>query len=82
MAERGSLLAFVEVKLRRNSRFGSPEESVSPLKQARMTRAAAHFLARRSGASFTCRFDVIAISWRAGDRPGVEHFEDAFRSNS
>ena len=53
-------LRFVEVRARSNPRFASAAASVDGRKQARLRRAAAHFLARRwQGAPPPCRFDVV-----------------------
>ena len=40
-------LVFVEVKQRRDSQFGRPEESVDIAKQAKLRRTAASYLQRR-----------------------------------
>ena len=56
-------LVFVEVKQRRNSRFGLPEESVGMAKQAKLRRTAASYLQRNDRLqSWSCRFDVVAIT--------------------
>ncbi|MCP4510340.1 MAG: YraN family protein, partial [Fuerstiella sp.] len=39
-------LVFVEVKQRRDSQFGRPEESVGMAKQAKLRRTAANYLQR------------------------------------
>jgi len=56
-------LVFVEVKQRRDSRFGLPEESVGMAKQAKLRRTAASYLQRHDRLqSWSCRFDVVAIT--------------------
>ena len=56
-------LVFVEVKQRRDSRFGLPEESVGMAKQAKLRRTAASYLQRYDRLqSWSCRFDVVAIT--------------------
>ena len=56
-------LGFVEVKQRRDSRFGLPEESVGMAKQAKLRRTAASYLQRHDRLqSWSCRFDVVAIT--------------------
>ena len=56
-------LVFVEVKQRRDSRFGLPEESVDMAKQAKLRRTAASYLQRHDRLqSWSCRFDVVAIT--------------------
>jgi putative endonuclease len=73
----GQVLAIVEVKARRSDRYGEPADAVGFLKQRRMRRAAAAWLAsaRRdglveSGALFDIRFDVVEV--RASTRGHLE----------
>ncbi|MGB5260959.1 MAG: YraN family protein [Gammaproteobacteria bacterium] len=55
-------LVFVEVRYRRQGRFGSAAESVDWHKQKRLTACARHYLqARLPAARKDCRFDVVAI---------------------
>jgi putative endonuclease len=82
VATSGDLVAFIEVKTRRGTGFGLPAESVNPVKQARLTRVAALFLAGHpalASKDLSCRFDVIGIVWQEGRPPRLEHIEDAFR---
>jgi putative endonuclease len=56
-------LVFVEVKQRRDSQLGRPEESVGMAKQAKLRRTAASYLQRHDRSqSWPCRFDVVAIT--------------------
>ena len=56
-------LVFAEVKQRRDSQFGRPEESVGMAKQAKLRRTAASYLQRHDRSqSWPCRFDVVAIT--------------------
>lgn len=60
MLEAGCLV-FVEVRQRRQSRFGGGAMSVTPAKQQRLFRAAGAYLQRhRQYQKSRCRFDVIA----------------------
>jgi putative endonuclease len=64
----GSVLAFIEVKARRNERFGAPQTAVTADKRRRLTRVALAYLAGmrpagRVGATRradepSCRFDL------------------------
>ncbi|MEA5098552.1 MAG: YraN family protein [Burkholderiaceae bacterium] len=56
----GGTLVFVEVRMRRSAGFGGAAASVTPAKQARLTKTAQFFLLRYP-APPVCRFDVIAI---------------------
>lgn len=56
-------IAFVEVKFRSRSGFGSGAEHVTPAKQRRIVGAARHFVQyHRHPPSQVFRFDVISIS--------------------
>ena len=77
---RGPLVVFCEVKARASDRFGTPVESVTPAKQARLRRLAAAWLraaegqaSRKPAADRPVRFDVAGVL--AGK---VEVIEDAF----
>ena len=74
VARQGGDLVFIEVRSRADDSAGSAEATVDPLKQRRVARAAAAYLAERSPSFDTCRFDVVAIT---GD--DIALFEDAFR---
>jgi putative endonuclease len=55
-------LVFVEVRYRRQGRFGSAAESVDRYKQVRLAACARQYLQARSNTAWTvCRFDVVAI---------------------
>ena len=61
MRDRQSLV-FVEVRYRRQARYGSASESVNWHKQQRLIAAAEHYLLHEAGSQPAARFDVIAIS--------------------
>lgn len=62
MLRKARTLVFCEVKTRRSVTFGSPAEAVTAIKQARIRRLAARWLAERSPARpGVIRFDVVAI---------------------
>lgn len=77
----GSTLVFVEVRYRRQSRFGGGAESVDAGKRRRLVHAAGQFLAQhREYRDTPCRFDVVEAS---GD-PAAPVFNwlcDAFRAD-
>ncbi|WP_018411713.1 YraN family protein [Methyloversatilis thermotolerans] len=64
ICEHGDTIVFVEVRLRRSSRFGGAAASVDGVKQARLIRAAQRWLAGagRRAQGRPARFDVIAMS--------------------
>ncbi len=84
IARRGGVLIFVEVKARRSSSCGTPEDAVNPRKQRRIARLAELWLAARPWAMAgvtEVRFDIIAVD--AAHSPFVlRHLEAAFTSGS
>jgi putative endonuclease len=62
VAHRDDQVIFVEVRTRHVGAYGSPEESVTPAKQARLVALAYAYLeAREMGDTADWRIDVIAI---------------------
>lgn len=62
MAE-GRTVVFVEVRSRTRANPVEPVATVTPLKQARIVRAAQWFLLRHPRfASHPCRFDVVGVT--------------------
>jgi putative endonuclease len=55
------VLVFVEVRFRKNSRFGTPAETVGHTKQRRLVLAAHHYLQRLRKPP-PCRFDIVAMT--------------------
>ena len=77
IARKKKLLCFIEVKTRRTSRFGPPQEAVTPAKQEKIGRAAQDFLQRHKLENWPARFDVIAVDFSSGG--GIINFiENAF----
>ena len=74
----GDVLVFVEVRYRRDARFGGGSVSVTPAKRRRIALAAATWLATNPReAQRACRFDVIAIAGSAA-APQIERIRNAF----
>ena len=73
-------LVFVEVRFRESADFGRAAASVTPHKQRRVAKAAAHYLIRRGNQREpVCRFDVIGIDNIAGE-PDIEWITSAFEA--
>jgi putative endonuclease len=70
-------IVFVEVKTRRGTAFGFPEESVTLQKQAYLRYAADCWLDEHPG-HFRLRFDIISILLRGETVQELKHIEDAF----
>lgn len=74
VVRRGRLVVIAEVKTRRTDAFGVPALAVGVVKQQRLRRLAATWLAeRRIRRRVDVRFDVVAVT---GD--AVEVYEGAF----
>lgn len=77
IARHGGSLVFIEVKTRKSLTFGEPQEAVTYFKQARLRKVAHYYLMQQGLMDATVRFDVVAITWGAGD-PKVEIIPEAF----
>lgn len=77
----GETLVFLEVRYRRDARFGGGAMSVDAGKQRKLVRAAQQFLlAHPRWAHAPCRFDVVEAD---GDpsNPRLHWIRDAFRAD-
>ncbi len=73
----GDCLAFVEVRTRRGEMLGSPEESVTSAKQARLI-ALAEAYVQACNWSGDWRIDVVAVEIdRHGQVVRLDHYENA-----
>lgn len=77
VAERGEVVAFVEVRMRSTAMWGDPSLTVSRAKQRRVVKTALHFLMAHGIRERMVRFDVVSVVGR-GDEASVEHLPDAF----
>lgn len=80
IARRGDVIAFVEVKLRKNGEHGEAREFVTYAKQRRVI-AAAEIWLMKTGCELQPRFDVIEVYAPEGTdtrRPTIRHLENAF----
>jgi len=83
VAEEGSRIVFVEVKLRRSHRAGAPREAVDARKVRHLVFAAKGFLAEMGFRGRPCRFDVMELSLeRGGLVLLVEHIVAAFSADA
>lgn len=71
-------LVFVEVKTRRSTNYGFPEESVMSSKQQQIRKIAHGFLTKNNLQDVECRFDVISISLDEKEEYSIRHIKDAF----
>ncbi|MHB0995923.1 MAG: YraN family protein [Elusimicrobiales bacterium] len=77
VARKDGRLVFVEVRARANPDHGTPAESVTPAKRAKIVKAAMAYIKARRPEAEEYRFDVIAIV--PGREP--EHIEEAFTAD-
>lgn len=80
IAEKGKFLAFVEVKLRKNNRYGQASEAVTWEKQRKL-RAAAEFYLAEYPTKLQPRFDVAEVYAPQGINtvdPDISYIENAF----
>jgi putative endonuclease len=77
VARQGKTLVIIEVKTRKSTQFGSPQEAVSATKQAKLRRLADYYTKDKRLAGASVRFDVVAIT--LGDAgPQMEIISNAF----
>jgi len=84
----GAVLAFVEVKTRTMlepsakcaALQATPESAVNIEKRRNISRMAQQFLRARRIGSAECRFDVLAIETRLGQKPLVRLHKGAFNA--
>ncbi len=73
VAQKGDVVAFVEVKARSTARFGTPAEAVTREKMRRIISAATAYAAAHDLFDWRLRFDVVELA--AGK---IRHIESAF----
>jgi putative endonuclease len=71
-------LVFIEVKTRKTTAFGFPEEAVTPRKQNQIRAIARGFLYQKKLKLSPVRFDVIAVCLRSPQDYSIHHIENAF----
>jgi putative endonuclease len=76
---KGQTVAFVEVKTRRSTSFGSGLEAVNWRKQRDIARVASVWALRHGRPDDEYRFDLVAVQDGQGRAPVVEHVPDAWR---
>lgn len=82
VARDGEELAFVEVRTRRTSTFGTPQESITRRKAERLVATAQHYLQshvpENDGADVLWRIDLVSIRLAGGTgSPHIDHIKHA-----
>ena len=78
VAEDAGVLVFIEVKTRKNNRYGSPFEAVDTRKQRKLSMMAQDYITRNKMEDCAARFDVVAVLLKKDSCPEVELIRDAF----
>lgn len=81
IASDGKYLCFIEVKLRKNDRFGTAGEAVDRRKQQRLRTTAEFYLAAHPAGALQPRFDVAEVyapQGMATVRPEIRYLTNAF----
>lgn len=76
IAQKNGVIAFVEVKARRNDRFGDALDAITDNKIRNLIHAANAYV-RYYRLDLSIRFDVVTVTGEPGSQV-VEHIEDAF----
>ncbi|MBA1333838.1 MAG: Endonuclease [Firmicutes bacterium] len=76
----GTTLAFIEVKSRRSTRYGTPGEAVDWNKQKRMIKTAMAYLSQNRTFYSQLRFDVVEVIIKEKEIKQVRLIKDAFQS--
>ncbi|PIQ25095.1 YraN family protein [bacterium (Candidatus Blackallbacteria) CG17_big_fil_post_rev_8_21_14_2_50_48_46] len=78
--QEGETLVFVEVKLRRSARQGSPLEAITPLKQSRLIQAARYYLFKHPHQG-PLRFDALGLQKQSDGTLVYTHIKNAIQSD-
>ena len=70
-------LVFIEVKCRKGTEYGLPEESVTPWKIRTIVRSAMYYKNKHPNTPDAMRIDVVSIILNPDDTPTrIKHFEN------
>jgi putative endonuclease len=80
IASKGKYLAFVEVKTRKNDKFGAAREFITPAKQRRLIQTAEYWCMLHP-TDLQPRFDAVEIYGEEGcSHPCIQHLENIFEA--
>ncbi len=80
IAEKNDVIAFVEVKLRKEGAMVSGEEAITPAKKKHLIFAAESYVSQQS-VDKCCRFDVAAVELKSSGRMSMKYYVAAFDSS-
>ena len=75
IAHDGNIVVFVEVKTRKNSVFGAPEEAIDFQKLQNLQQAINHYV-KYKHIRQPIRFDIVSIVGTIGNTPDIRHIQD------
>lgn len=70
-------LVFVEVRYRRNQKFGGSLQSIDARKQTKLRRTAQNYLVHHKMNDSPCRFDILCLDGPPAN-PEIEWIKNAF----
>jgi len=70
-------LVFVEVRYRKHNWYGGALESIDHHKQAKLRRAAEHYLVQSKNTDCPCRFDILCVNGNL-NKPEFDWIKNAF----
>jgi putative endonuclease len=79
VAREGGVLVVVEVKARSRSDYGPAIDAVDRDKRRKLEKLARAYLQATKLSDVSVRFDLVGVTFSAGERPRVEVFPDALR---
>lgn len=74
-------VCFIEVRSKNSAGYGSPEDTITRVKQRRLEKTALAYIKRFKLADRPCRFDVIAIKNTCNSNPDIRLIKNAFELN-
>lgn len=78
VAARKGVIYFIEVKTRRSTRFGWPEQSVDRRKEAHIRQVADAYLLAHDLQPLAIRFDIISVIIKEDTLHELIHLRDVF----
>jgi len=78
IARKRDFLVFIEVRTKTSLEFGTPEESITPAKMARLRATASHFRQTHDNVPPLWRIDMVAVELDQKKKPSrIELIENA-----
>jgi putative endonuclease len=78
IAQDGRTICFIEIKTRRSRSKGTPLESVTPVKQRRLVKAALSYLKQHRLYDSSARFDVVSVEPSQQGPAAIRLIKNAF----